>query len=178
MQLTSVTLAAALIALLSASPLVVVAAPSADADADAVANPKPPRRNYGNTGKTVVHVPYIKRAAVTQDDDGLAKREAAAQDGEGADDDDDDGIDVADVELDTPELVARATRHCANQGRIKRNKAKYKGRCQRKDSLGYKSSHNCASRGGRSYLCVQGQKATCYSANLRSLNFENGECFK
>jgi hypothetical protein len=165
MQLTSITLTAALVALLSSSPLAVVAAPSANALANAVASPDAFAEPAA--GPVAVDAPLDKRSAIAQDNSG---------DDEG--DNGVDGADVVDVELATPELVARATRHCANNGRIKRNKSKYKGKCQKKDSIGYFSSHNCANRGGKSYLCVQGQKATCYSTNLRGLNFENGECFK
>ena len=65
---------------------------------------------------------------------------------------------------------------CGNKGKIKRVKKEYKGACNPKDSKGFRSSHNCKNAGGKSYLCVINNKATCYN-NLKGLNYEHGECF-
>ena len=58
------------------------------------------------------------------------------------------------------ELDSRAQRTCKNQGQIGRNK--YDPNCLPANSKGYKSSHNCASKGHKSYLCVENDVATCY----------------
>ena len=64
--------------------------------------------------------------------------------------------------------------NCKNCGKIKKAKAKFNG-CDPKDSVGYKSSHNCK---GSSYLCVHDGVAQCYSkGSLKRLGAENGECF-
>ncbi|KAE8165481.1 hypothetical protein BDV40DRAFT_258192 [Aspergillus tamarii] len=88
------------------------------------------------------------------------------------DDDEDSNVqDKADADAINP----LAPSHCSNCAKIKKAKPKYKGKCDPKNSLGWKSSHNCK---GTSYLCVQSGKATCYGRPLSKLNFENGECFK
>lgn len=70
-------------------------------------------------------------------------------------------FDVEDVEVDN--LDARATVHCSNQGKINRVKPEYKGKCDPANSVGFGSAHNCKDgRSGKSYLCVQSDKATCY----------------
>lgn len=80
---------------------------------------------------------------------------------------------------DIEELIARDTRHCANNAPISKDKEKFFPGCQRSRSLGYLSAHNCRNRGGRSYLCVQGGVATCHTINnAQSRNFENGQCFQ
>jgi len=102
--------------------------------------------------------------------------------------DDDGSLDLSEVDIDEVEfnaddfdiggLAARATEHCNNQGRIKRVKPEYKGKCAPANSIGFQSAHNCKSRSGKSYLCVQSNKATCYTINAAvKKNFENGECF-
>lgn len=70
-------------------------------------------------------------------------------------------FDIEDVQVDN--LDARATVHCSNQGKINRVKPEYKGKCDPANSVGFGSAHNCKdSRSGKSYLCVQSDKATCY----------------
>lgn len=79
--------------------------------------------------------------------------------------------DIRDVELtgrDVELLVERAkggtgTIRCANQGQIKRVKPLYQGKCQPSQSKGWRSAHNCP---GKSYLCVQSDKATCYVSQI------------
>jgi hypothetical protein len=83
-----------------------------------------------------------------------------------------DGLDLSNVDIidvaydaadfDTAELTARATQHCSNDGNIKRVKPEYKGKCAPTNSKGFASAHNCKNKSGRSYLCVQNKKATCY----------------
>lgn len=114
-------------------------------------------------------------------------------------------FDIEDVEVDY--LEARQTVHCSNQGSIRRVKPEYQGKCNPANSVGRGSANNChGSRGGRSYLCVQSNQATCYVSSTsqaqkapvqetvgqqltstiryaqtarvaRTYNFENGECF-
>jgi hypothetical protein len=90
-------------------------------------------------------------------------------------------IEVEDIDLDEDDfesLAARATKHCSNDGLIKRIKKEYKGKCAPKNSKGKLSAHNCKNKGGKSYLCVQGKKAQCYTiGSAQSNNFESGECF-
>ena len=69
------------------------------------------------------------------------------------------------------ELCLRDTKHCANNELIGSDKAKYGKKCQKSDSKGYKSAHNCKNRGGSSYLCVQCQKAHCYIRRIINLLF-------
>ena len=94
---------------------------------------------------------------------------------------DGDTLEVRTIDLDAvgdeefADLVKRAS--CSNDGKITRVKPEYRGGCALVNSIGFQSSHNCAGRGGRSYLCVQSRVAQCYTSNLRNLNFENGECF-
>lgn len=75
-------------------------------------------------------------------------------------------LDVEDVELDDESdfenLLARDTIKCSNDGYIKRVKKEYHGKCNPKNSKRTKSAHNCKNLGGKSYLCVQKKKATCY----------------
>ncbi|KAK1635254.1 hypothetical protein BDP81DRAFT_472783 [Colletotrichum phormii] len=88
---------------------------------------------------------------------------------------DGEGIDLSQIEIDDVEvdydptdfdgLEARAgnTIHCSNNGKIKRVKKEYKGKCHPKNSIGRQAAHNCERpRSGKSYLCVQSNKATCY----------------
>lgn len=104
----------------------------------------------------------------------------------------DDGLDLSEVDItnvdidsvgfdanDFDSLVTRATKHCANQGKIKRVKKEYKGKCHPDNSRGFDSAHNCIGKvKGKSYLCVQDKKATCYTVkDAEKKNFENGECF-
>ncbi|KAB8259528.1 hypothetical protein BDV32DRAFT_150412 [Aspergillus pseudonomiae] len=89
-------------------------------------------------------------------------------------DDDDDDSDIQD-KTDADAINPLAPSHCLNCAKIKKAKPKYKGKCDPKNSLGWKSSHNCKRT---SYLCVQSGKTTCYGRPLSKLNMENGECFK
>lgn len=59
-------------------------------------------------------------------------------------------------------LEERAQTHCSNKAFIGKDKDKYKGKCQKSKSKGWASGHNCKDKGGKSYLCVQNNKATCY----------------
>jgi hypothetical protein len=75
------------------------------------------------------------------------------------------GIDIQDVDYDPSDfesLETRATIKCSNVAKIKRVKAEYKGKCDPANSKGFKSAHNCQNKSGKSYLCVQNNKATCY----------------
>ncbi|KAK4223549.1 hypothetical protein QBC38DRAFT_372922, partial [Podospora fimiseda] len=70
------------------------------------------------------------------------------------------------------------TRHCANNELIGSDKAKYADWCQRSDSKGWRSAHNCKIRGGSSYLCVRCGLAHCYPIDSAfKLGLEGGECF-
>ncbi|KAF2826197.1 hypothetical protein CC86DRAFT_406490 [Ophiobolus disseminans] len=100
--------------------------------------------------------------------------------------DGDDGLDLSNIDIvdieynpeDFEELATRATKHCSNIAPIKRVKKEYKGKCDPKNSKGWASGHNCKNKSGKSYLCVQGGKATCHSINdAVKNNFESGECF-
>lgn len=88
--------------------------------------------------------------------------------------DDDENSDVHD-KTDADVLNPLAVQHCSNCAKIKKKKPKYGGKCDPANSLGWKSSNNCK---GKSYLCVQSGKATCYGRPLDKLRMENGECFK
>ncbi|KZT61625.1 hypothetical protein CALCODRAFT_479669 [Calocera cornea HHB12733] len=68
---------------------------------------------------------------------------------------------------------------CGNQGLLGNSRPKkFVGDCNRSDSWGKLSSHNCFNRGGKKYLCVQDGKAKCYTGgDVKSLNMERGECF-
>ncbi|KAL0929740.1 uncharacterized protein CTRU02_215383 [Colletotrichum truncatum] len=101
---------------------------------------------------------------------------------------DDEGIDISHLDIEEIELAydpndfenlaARATIKCSNQGKIKRVKKEYAGKCHPNNSIGTLSAHNCKNRQGKSYLCVQSQKATCYTIPAaQKKNFEKGECF-
>ncbi|CAH0044876.1 unnamed protein product, partial [Clonostachys solani] len=87
-----------------------------------------------------------------------------------------EGIDPPDIEVvdieynadDFDELVTRGTIRCSNQGRIKRFKKEYDGKCSPSNSRGFLSAHNCKNKDGKSYLCVQNRRATCYSTNMQS----------
>lgn len=86
----------------------------------------------------------------------------AARDEEGLDL---SGVDIQDVDYnpnDFETLATRATIKCSNVSKIKRVKAEYKGKCDPANSKGFKSAHNCKTKSGKSYLCVQNNKATCY----------------
>lgn len=85
--------------------------------------------------------------------------------------------DTTNVNAELTKIETRATKNCANCGRIKR--AKYGPvNCNPYYSRGYRSAHNCYNSNGKSYLCVQSGIATCYRiGEARSKNFENGECF-
>lgn len=74
-------------------------------------------------------------------------------------------IDIRDVTLTDrdADLTERGTVHCANQGQIKRVKPLYQGKCMPAQSKGWRSAHNCP---GKSYLCVQSDKATCYVSQV------------
>ena len=77
---------------------------------------------------------------------------------------------------DMRELISRATKHCANNALISKDKDKYYPKCQSSHSKGWASAHNCK---GKSYLCVQSGVATCYTlSDAQKRGFENGECFK
>ncbi|KAI0595157.1 hypothetical protein F4775DRAFT_383311 [Biscogniauxia sp. FL1348] len=80
-----------------------------------------------------------------------------------------DGIDLSNIDIldeDISELDVRAkpkgTNHCSNIAKIKRVKPEYKGNCNPANSRGFRSAHNCKNDSGKSYLCVQDNKATCY----------------
>lgn len=60
------------------------------------------------------------------------------------------------------QICMRNTKHCSNNALIGTDKEKYGTLCQRSDSLGYRSAHNCKNLGGSSYLCVQCGVAHCY----------------
>ncbi|KAL8774638.1 MAG: hypothetical protein Q9203_004122, partial [Teloschistes exilis] len=80
---------------------------------------------------------------------------------------------------DTPLLSGLSlkprTINCANCGKIKKAKDKFNGICDPANSKGYKSSHNCKNAGGKSYLCVIGGEAKCYSSSqMTKLGGENG----
>ncbi|KAH9480693.1 hypothetical protein JR316_0007293 [Psilocybe cubensis] len=50
--------------------------------------------------------------------------------------------------------------------------------CVSSKSKGWMSSHNCVNKGGKAYLCVQGDTTTCISGStLKQVGLENGECF-
>ncbi|PPQ95283.1 hypothetical protein CVT26_014857 [Gymnopilus dilepis] len=69
---------------------------------------------------------------------------------------------------------------CSNVAKIgAKNKNYAKQGCVNTASKGFLSSHNCFSKGGRAYLCVQGGRTTCISGanNVKAANLENGECF-
>ncbi|KZT55180.1 hypothetical protein CALCODRAFT_518881 [Calocera cornea HHB12733] len=69
---------------------------------------------------------------------------------------------------------------CGNQGLLGNSRPKkFVGECNRSDSWGVLSSHNCFDRGGSKYLCVLSGVATCIDgpAKLKKLNMEKGECF-
>ena len=55
----------------------------------------------------------------------------------------------------------RNTVHCSNIALIQSDKEKYGTYCQHSHSLGWSSAHNCANRGGKSYLCVKCGDAHC-----------------
>ncbi|KAL8709014.1 MAG: hypothetical protein Q9220_006223 [cf. Caloplaca sp. 1 TL-2023] len=72
-------------------------------------------------------------------------------------------------------LDPRDRKNCKNCAKIKTAKAKFNGKCDPSDSVGFKSSNNCK---GKSYLCVIDGRAKCYpKGDLSSLSAENGECF-
>ncbi|KAF4629935.1 hypothetical protein G7Y89_g8199 [Cudoniella acicularis] len=88
------------------------------------------------------------------------------------------------VDLDAfPELDARGkgAKNYFNHAKIKSKK--YAGTCDPSLSKGYKSSHNCVTAGGKSYLCTEKASSThmvttCYTGGkVKSLSAENGECF-
>ncbi len=74
---------------------------------------------------------------------------------------------VMDIAIHAP-MCLRNTRHCSNNALIRSDKEKYGDLCQRSDSVGRRSAHNCKNLGGSSYLCVQCGEAHCYvSACIR-----------
>ncbi|RYP01980.1 hypothetical protein DL764_006013 [Monosporascus ibericus] len=95
----------------------------------------------------------------------------AARDTEGLDL---SGINIEDIEIDYDPadfdtiLTSRATIRCSNDGLIKRVKKEYNGKCHPSNSKGKLSAHNCKNKQGKSYLCVQSGKATCYVLSTES----------
>ncbi|KAF7588268.1 hypothetical protein BBP40_005954 [Aspergillus hancockii] len=75
---------------------------------------------------------------------------------------DDEGDNTPD-KTDADALNPLAQNHCSNCAKIKKVKPRFNGKCNPKQSLGWKSSHNCK---GSSYLCVQNGQATCYGRPL------------
>ncbi|KZO98546.1 hypothetical protein CALVIDRAFT_535187 [Calocera viscosa TUFC12733] len=76
--------------------------------------------------------------------------------------------------------VAMAGTACGNQGLLGASRPKkFVGECNRSDSKGKRSSHNCVNAGGTKYLCVLSGQATCIegSAKMKKLDMEGGECF-
>ena len=68
---------------------------------------------------------------------------------------------ILDLRIHSP-ICLRNTRHCSNNALIGSDKEKYGSSCQKSDSIGRRSAHNCKNRGGSSYLCVQCGVAHCY----------------
>ncbi|KAI1100688.1 hypothetical protein F4804DRAFT_318371 [Jackrogersella minutella] len=117
---------------------------------------------------------------LTIDNSNLAPQLSRDSQVEVRDDIDFSSVDVEDVDITERDFLhSDATIHCANEGKIKRVKPGYKGRCNPANSRGFRSAHNCKTEEkGKSYLCVQGKKATCYTiSDAERNNFENGECF-
>ena len=65
-------------------------------------------------------------------------------------------------------LEARDTQHCSNKGKLKR--PKYHPDCLPSDSRGFRSAHNCKRSGGKTYLCVQRNVATCYVSMISEVS--------
>ena len=76
---------------------------------------------------------------------------------------------ILDLRIHSP-ACARNTQHCSNNALVGSDKLKYGSACQRSDSVGRRSAHNCKNRGGSSYLCVQCGVAHCY-VSLLPFNF-------
>ncbi|KAH6627492.1 hypothetical protein F5144DRAFT_575995 [Chaetomium tenue] len=88
-----------------------------------------------------------------------------------------DATKFLDLSIHSPACV-RNTRHCSNNALVGSDKLKYDSSCQKSDSIGRRSAHNCKNRGGSSYLCVQCGVAHCYPITAAArAHFENGECF-
>ncbi|KZT55181.1 hypothetical protein CALCODRAFT_498891 [Calocera cornea HHB12733] len=70
---------------------------------------------------------------------------------------------------------------CGNQGLLGNSRPKkFVGACNRSDSKGKRSSHNCVTKAqGTKYLCVLSGKATCIEGanHIVHMNMEGGECF-
>ena len=68
---------------------------------------------------------------------------------------------ILDSRIHSPACL-RNTQHCSNLALVGSDKLKYGSACQRSDSIGRRSAHNCKNQGGSSYLCVQCGEAHCY----------------
>ncbi|KAK0494993.1 hypothetical protein EDD18DRAFT_1173380 [Armillaria luteobubalina] len=76
-----------------------------------------------------------------------------------------------------PNLQDEDTKYCSNGAKIAKNDDRWASEgCDPSSSKGLLSAHNCKTKGGKYYLCKQGDTWTCTKVK-NMIGMEKGECF-